>query len=109
MFAECVCHMGWRTYSSGARRDVSELIDRFLTNHARVPGGLSEHLFGVVPIAVFRFTDDADRRFEGAVFLNGAVVRISRGDHEAHFLFVDEKTAETWGYPEGFSTYSTQT
>lgn len=108
MFVECLCRMGWRTYPSADREGATELIDRFLAHHARVPGALSHVLHGIVPISVFRFVDEQQRTFEGAAFLNGAVVRVSRGDTEAFYLFVDDETAQTWGYPTNYTTYQPQ-
>jgi hypothetical protein len=65
---------------------------------------VSERLTGAIPLDTLRF-EQGGRLFEGFLFLNGAVVKISNDQDYVVLLFIDEQTASVWGYPPNFLGY----
>lgn len=91
----------WRCYSDALTSDTGSLIERFLVSHARMPGILMDEMLALVPVTVFRYTNKENGvRVEGATFINGAVITLVGRDYSrTKLLFVDDKTAERWSYP----------
>ena len=75
-------------------------IRRFLAAHCRIPGVFCDTICGAfTPLAVIRYLSNKKEIVEAAVFLNGAVVRISNGDSDEFVLFMSKEDAEFWDYP----------
>lgn len=102
---EVYAKSSWRCYLSTESLQTKSLTKRFLASHAQVPGGISETMQGFVPIHTFRYTA-GETLYEGYLFLNGAVVHVvNRSGKGLLSLFIDEATADMWGYPPKFLSY----
>lgn len=115
VLASICCKQDWIAYRERDELLTPYLIRRYLAGHARNYGFLTETMIGSVrAMAIIRFYNDIEtinsskRTFlkvslvEGAIFLNGAVVRMSHGEAEEHVLFVSKEDAEFWKYPDTY-------
>jgi hypothetical protein len=99
----------WRLYVSSDNFQTKGLVNRYLASHAQVPGGVSSTMHGFVPIETFRFVASS-KLYEGFLFSNGAVVHIQDAHGKMVLgLFIDEQTADMWGYPPSFLSYEERT
>lgn len=99
MVIEMLQKEDWRTYSSLTTDKVDQVIDRFLKNHARIPGLISKEVYAQVPAQVFYWADDTGS-FKGGLFANGAVMVANRSDGSViRTLFIDDVTARRYLYP----------
>lgn len=96
-----ICHQHWRCYSSALTEEVTQLTERFLRSHARIPGVVTEQMLATLPMEVFRYTTDAQLKVFGALFINGAVAMVVPADLPGvQLLFVSDSTAAEWNYPD---------
>ena len=120
VLAAICCKNDWVAYYERDEILTLYLIRRFLAGHARNFGLLTETMIGSTrAVGVIRFRNDMSKinevkslflkvpLVEGAIFLNGAVVRMSHGEAEEHVLFVSKEDAEFWGYPNTYMEPST--
>lgn len=92
---------GWIYYNEEHEDLTLYLIRRFLAAHARMPGMFTPTVCGAPnPLAVVRYHSEKVDLVEGAVYLNGAIVRMSEEGNENLFLFISKDDAEFWNYPE---------
>lgn len=99
----------WRCYSSGTMKlgEVRQLANRFVKSHARVRSTVGMDLIAMEPAEnlyffIPRFEDATATEGFGALYTNGAVF-LARNEEAADiYLFVDDETAKTWFYPEGY-------
>ncbi len=99
IMAAILRNQGWVTYDQREELLIYH-IRRYLTAHCRVPGLFTATVCGAArPLAVLRYDANNIDRVEAAVFLNGAVVRMSDGNSEEFVLFISQEDAEFWDYP----------
>ena len=102
MMVDLLTHPTWRCYSDKTYSGMSSLIDRFLRIHARLPGAVSDEIYGDIPAAVFHYGQEFGT-IRGGLFKNGAVVATREPDGTiVRVLWVDDETAEKWGYPDDY-------
>lgn len=90
---------GWVFYSTNFEIATIKYINRYLASHARVPGILPDSLtLGLVPIDIVR-VKSGDLMMEGAVFLNGATLRLHTPTNVVDYLLMQRSDAEFWNYP----------
>lgn len=103
ILAELLTHPTWRCYSERSYKDVGSLITRFMGNQARIKGLISDEVYAEVPAAVFHIDGEDGSLVRGALYLNGAVVATRSPDGTIiRTLFVDDDTANKWGYPDSY-------
>lgn len=107
MVRELIAHPTWRCYSSKTYQDTDSLINRFMKNQARVKGVVSDEMYAEIPAAIFHL-EQSQTVVRGALYLNGAVLVSRTPDGTIiRSLFVDDETAQQWGYPEGYVSNAT--
>lgn len=98
---------GWVYYNKENEDLTLYLIRRFLAAHARMPGVFTPTVCGAPkPLAVLRYHSEKIDLVEGAVYLNGGIVRMTEEDHENLFLFISKEDAEFWNYPDTHKVFS---
>lgn len=106
----CIVGLGtmpWRSYVSRDYPSTNELVDRFIRAHARVQGLVTDTMLSQDPAQIFYFSNGiTDMRIKGGLWINGAVLYTRLADEPpVTTLMIDDETAETWRYPDGWVYY----
>lgn len=102
-FRELFTISTWRCYSNN-KVDVDYWIRRYLTAHAKIPGLITDAnnkhplVYANFPLQLFRWRYER-LLGEGFLFANGAVVHLQAPQTDVRLLFVEEKTAVAYRYP----------
>lgn len=91
----------WRCYSSEHHVDIQVWIDRFLRLHAMQPGWLTPESLAFRPTQIISGRAPSYTMW-GAVFTNGAVIRVANTTQENWLLFIANDVAAAYRYPEGW-------
>ena len=99
-FLEFLFQTKWRCYSDTKNPHVETLINTFVTDHARVPGLITDSLRAIRPMKTFDGKTETGFIARGALYLNGAFffARNQKGVENLLF-FIDEETAKSGNYP----------
>lgn len=101
LIADMIAHdRGWIYFQASFEPLTPYLSERFVLNHARVPGILTATRRPLSqPLAVLRYVSLSEHLIESVIFLNGAVVRMTAKETDNLFLFISEEDAKFWNYP----------
>lgn len=90
----------WVYYSVETESLILYWVRRYLAAHARMPGKITRTVCGApIPFAITRYESTVLGTVESAIFLNGAVIRMSKNGSENLLLFISKEDAEFWDYP----------
>lgn len=95
----------WRCYNKNtiSQEELAGLIDRFVKYHATVPGVVTEEMLSSEPLETFGFSE-GELGVKGLLYVNGAVMQVRTPTHPTphYMLFIDDRVANVWAYPDQF-------